>query len=351
MTIELPHHRIIEKLGVGARSRLYRARCIRTGRDYTIKYVVVDNAQDLRIVDQLRAEHEIGAAVVHPAVRKVYALRMLRKRFRVRGAMLIMEYVDGAPLSDKDRRDPDEVLRLFTEVANGLNAMHLAGFVHADLKPGNILVNTQQQVKLIDLGQSARRHEAKTRIQGTIHYMAPEQVERGTLDQRTDVFGLGATLHRVLTGRPVATGMNQTVSLHAQGLVGKRMSQINGGGRNGLAPPIARLIADCCAEDPADRPDDMPAVIMRIELARAILAKHIHAGDHPPADPADDSEDDILDSIPDDIAAELEDRAAADVASDMARHRVCDDPTLKDVARLGDARTDDPAPDDTRGLK
>jgi serine/threonine-protein kinase len=247
---------------------------MRTGGDYTVKIVKILKPEDASFIDLLKAEYAIGSTIDHRVIRKVYELRLLRQRFRVRGAILFLEYVNGVPLSDKEFRPPlDEVLRIFSEVAHGLHAMHLAGWVHADLKPNNILVTPEGAVKIIDLGQSARIHEAKPRVQGTIDYMAPEQVQRGTLDHRTDVFGLGATLHRVLTGRAIATEMNQTVSMHSASLVGRRISEIRESTMDELPTCVARLIEECCRNEPKDRTPDMPAVVERIDLARTILSK------------------------------------------------------------------------------
>lgn len=274
MAVDIPNYRIIEKLGVGANSRIFRARCMRTGQDYAVKIVKIVKPEDAGFVELLKSEHAIGSAVNHPAVRKVFELRLMRQRLRVRGAILFMEYVNGIPMSDKEfRSDLDEVLRLFGEAAKGLRAMHLAGFVHADLKPNNILVTAEGALKLIDLGQSARSFEAKSRVQGTINYMAPEQVKRQTLDARTDVFGLGATMHMVLTGKPIATGMNQTVSMHSQGLIGKRVSELHQTVLHRLPTCVSRMIDDCCAQEPQDRIADMSAVLERIDMARTILAR------------------------------------------------------------------------------
>ncbi len=273
MSIEIPNYRIIEKLGIGAQTRVYRARCMPTGKDYTLKIVKIANPEDASFIELLKAEHAIGSVIDHPAIRKVYELRMLRHRFRVRGAVVFMEYVNGITLADKDfKRSLDEILAIFDEAAAGLHAMHLAGFVHADLKPTNIMVTTDGMVKLIDLGQSARIFEPKTKIQGTIDYMAPEQVDRGKLDQRTDVFGLGATLHKVLTGRAIATEMNQTVNLQSNTPLVRRQEE---GKPLATEFPacITRMINDCCQRDPAARIQDMPAVRERISLARAIIAK------------------------------------------------------------------------------
>ncbi len=274
MSIDIPNYRVVEKLGEGAQSHIYRARCMRTGKDYAVKVVKIRRPEDTSFVDLLRSEHVIGSSINHPVIRQVYELRIMRHRLRLRGAILFMEYVHGIPMSAREfNRSLVDVLGFFREVAQGLHAMHLAGFVHADLKPNNILVTGEQKVKLIDLGQSSKIREAKPRVQGTIDYMAPEQAQRGILDQRTDVFGLGAALHRVVTGECVATEMNQTVTLHSQSLVGKRIANASEKKAVELPPGVARLISDCCQANPDGRISDMPTLIERISMVQAILIK------------------------------------------------------------------------------
>lgn len=279
MSIDIPNYRIIEKIGVGANSRIFRARSMRNGQDYAVKIVKIIRPEDTNLVEMLRTEQLVGSGVDHPAIRRVFELRLLRQRLRVRGAILFMEFVTGVPMADKEfRRSLDEVLRLCVEAAQGLHAMHLAGFVHADLKPQNILVTPEDTVKIIDLGQSARMYQAKTRVQGTMDYVAPEQVQRKTLDARTDVFGLGATLHRILTGKPIATEMNQTVTVHSQSLIGKRVTEMREVAMEHLPTCVSRMIEDCCKQEPADRIADMPTLIERLGLARTIITRQSASG-------------------------------------------------------------------------
>ncbi len=288
MAIDIPNYRVIEKLGTGAQSRIFRARCMRTGKDYTVKIIKVVRPEDASFIELLRTEHAIGSSVDHPVIRKVFELRMMRHRLRVRVAILFMEYVDGISMADNEfRRPAEEVLRITADACRGLDAMHRAGFVHADIKPNNILVTTDNAVKLIDLGQSARIHEAKIRVQGTIDYMAPEQVQRGVLDQRTDVFAIGASLHRVLTGKPIKTDMNQTITQYSQSLVGQRVSEVNESTLHQLPACVGRLINDCCTYERDDRIADMPTLIKRIDLARTIVAKRTN-GDTPLDDEQDE---------------------------------------------------------------
>lgn len=272
MTLDLPNYRVIEKIGTGAATTVYRARCMRTGKDYAVKVVKVRGPEDMKIVDLMRDEHAVGSVVDHPAIRKTYEFRLLRRLTRVHGALLLMEYVPGTSMSDRSFSVPlYDLLGLLIRVAEGLGAMHRAGFVHADLKPGNILVTPDRSVKLIDFGQSSKLGEPKLRIQGTIDYMAPEQATQNRLDQRTDVFGLGATLHRLLTGKPVPTEMNQTVNPHTHRLLGKRAEQVPQIDLSGMPTCVARFIESCCHTAPEQRLRDMSAVVEKLELARSIL--------------------------------------------------------------------------------
>jgi serine/threonine protein kinase len=303
MTLDIPNYRIVEKLGVGAQTRIFRARCMRTGKDYAVKTTKVQKPEDMGFVDLMRAEYAIGSMLNHPALRHVYEMRLIRQRLRVRGAILFMEYVDGISMSDPDFRRPlEEVLGLFCRAAEGLHAMHQAGYVHADMKPNNILVTPENEVKLIDFGQSSKSHEAKPRVQGTPDYMAPEQLHGRKLDRRTDVFGLGATMHKILTGKHVQTVMNQTVNLAYQGAVGKRVDQTSPDEvMEKLPTALTRLLKDCCADDPDDRPADMMAVIQRIQMVRTLLNRPVDAEDYDealfPDDPGfDELEEDRADS-------------------------------------------------------
>jgi len=274
MAIDVPNYRILGILGSGQGSTLYQAESIQTGDLYTIKHVKVQKPEDTRLVDQMKAEHECGSQLDHPALRKTFELRYIRRRLRIKAAMLFMEYVDGETLwSCRNKCSLTQILEILEQAADGLDAMHRAGYVHADIKPGNILVQSGRRAKLIDFGQSASINHAKPRVQGTPDYMAPEQAARQALDARTDVFGLGATLHRVLTGKPVATEMNRNVDMHSLGRVGMRIEDNLPPSLEELPAVIAKLIEDSCSPDRDQRPPTMRDFILRCKTARLVLAK------------------------------------------------------------------------------
>lgn len=284
MSVDIPNYRVVEKLGEGAQTSIYRARCMRTGRDYAIKIVKVRKPEDISFVDLLRTEHTIGTAIDDTIIRKVYELRIMRQRLRIRGGILFMEYIDGITMADREFRcSLVELLAYLAEVVTGLHSMHQTGFVHADLKPNNIMVMPDNKIKLIDLGQSSRIREAKTRVQGTIDYMAPEQAKKGIqLDERTDIFGLGAVLHKLATGKSVSTEMNTKVTMFSQGLAGKRIDRSDAATKP-IPVCVARLIEDCIKENPDDRIPDMPRLTERLHMARTILVKQGGSGASTPS--------------------------------------------------------------------
>jgi len=286
MSIDLPNYRILGKLGTGANSTLLLAQSMRTGARYAVKVVKVHEPEDAKFLEQLRDEHTAASALDHPVLRKTYEIRYVRRRLRIKAAYLFMEYVEGISLKDpKYSGSLPVLLGHFRIVAEGLLAMHRAGYVHADLKPGNILITPDGRVKLIDLGQACRINTAKPRVQGTIDYIAPEQVSLGRLDARTDVFGLGATLFKVLTGQAIPTDMNQNVHLHTLDLLGRRATEPSSSLGTELAKPIELFIEDCCQKEPAKRLRDMKEVMDRLEMARMILVKRqiLTNGRMPPA--------------------------------------------------------------------
>lgn len=209
-------YRVRKHIGDGAWSRVYEVEDTKTHTAYALKHVVSDGEKEDRYLDQLRAEWEIGSKLDHHAIRKLVALEhqgsWLARNSRDLG--LVMELVDASPMSEQRRPPMPECIRIFHDVASALAHMHTKGFVHADMKPLNILYTDDRRTKVIDLGQAAKMGTMKARLQGSPGFIAPEQateMSRKSSDkgkeskqyepvtELTDVFNFGATMYWILT--------------------------------------------------------------------------------------------------------------------------------------------------------
>lgn len=260
---EIAGYHILSKLGTGARSTIYAVQD-KDGQVYALKHVARRSAADQRFVDQAISEHEIASKFDHPSLRRSIKLMRSRTLLRVNEVHALMELIDGQPLSDYEPASMTELCEIFIGVAQGLKVMHEAGYVHADIKPNNIMVVNNDGVKIIDFGQSCEIGSVKPRIQGTPDYIAPEQVMKLQITPQTDVFNLGASLYHKLVGKPIPTLIP---SGNVGGLVMKQKLtppvEIN----DKTPPALSSLVLSCVEQEPARRPKDMAAVLTRLEIA------------------------------------------------------------------------------------
>ena len=260
---------VLASLGYGARSSIHKVRDRKTGQIYALKRVQRETAVDQRFIDQAVLEHEIAQQFDHPALRKSYKLIRKRSLWRTREVIVLMEYVEGLTAEQQRRRSVLEICRICQQVAAGLHAMHQGGYVHADIKPNNVIIGYDSRVKLIDFGQSCKIGTIKQRIQGTPDYIAPEQVMRERIVPQTDVFNLGATMYWLLTDQHVPTMIPKS-----RGSAGTMMRsdkvercipphELN----KAIPPALSMLIMSCVEKDVADRPKNMKLLFERIEIA------------------------------------------------------------------------------------
>jgi len=264
---------VIQTLGTGAASCLYLVHDTQ-GAAYTLKYVPINSKKDHRFADQAISEHKIAQRFDDPRIRKSLRIHKIRSVLRLTGVAVVLEHVDGHTLNSFAGAKPSRLYPLFLETAAALDVMHQAGYVHADLKPNNIMATRPQQrqpagVKLIDLGQSCPTGTVKPRIQGTPDYMAPEQAKRRPIDERTDIYCLAATMYNLLTGKTASSGLpdrpdvGMVVASTEDRAPRDPIQELN----SDVPPALAALLADCLAHRPADRPESMTRVIERLEIA------------------------------------------------------------------------------------
>jgi serine/threonine-protein kinase len=270
---ELFGYEVLGVIGHGAGSTIYAASHPQTRQICALKHVVVRREKDVRFVEQLRAEFEVGQRVNHPVLRKCIEIKQKTTWMgKPTEALLVMELFDGTPL---DQRCPTELLAVvdcFVQVAQGLHALHHLGYLHCDLKPANILLSGTGEVKVIDLGQACLAGAKKPRIQGTPDFIAPEQVKCEPVTVRTDVFNLGATMYFCLTGKKLPTLFT----------VGKGENSFLVDGQipsphevNPLVPEnLSNLIMECVRTRASKRPADMGELTRRLEVIRFGLERH-----------------------------------------------------------------------------
>ena len=208
-------YEIIAPLGVGGMGEVFKARDTRLDRSVAIKVLPAELAENAQFKIRFEREAKTISQLNHPHICTLYD---------VGDGYLVMELLDGETLADKVARGPmplDQTIRYGIEIAEALEKAHKAGVVHRDLKPGNIMI-TKSGAKLLDFGlakpEILASHDAATALRpltaegtivGTLNYMAPEQLEGGTVDARTDIFALGAVLFEMATGKRAFEGKSK----------------------------------------------------------------------------------------------------------------------------------------------
>ncbi len=273
-------YRILYEIGRGAASIIYLVQDPKSKQVWALKHVEKDNPKDQRFLDQAENEYVVSQKISSPYIRRIPRLiKTKEKLLSVKELWLVMELVDGAAVDTEPPATFEKAVWIFEQTAQGLADMHDAGFVHADMKPHNIVVDDKGNVKVIDLGQSCKIGTVKERIQGTPDYIAPEQVHRREITPKTDIYNLGATMYWAVTGQNIPTALAKSDSLVGSTedhLIEKPKRPIE------MNPRIHKLldevIMDCIEIDPDNRPENMHAIHDRLNLVRGILAAGSEVG-------------------------------------------------------------------------
>ena len=273
---EIAGYDVLATLGVGARSTIY---AVKNGKSelYALKRVVKSSPSDQRFMDQAILEHEVAKKFDHPTLRKSIKLIKQRNFIRTSEVLVLMEMVDGSTLEKHQPETVAETCRICKEVALGLGVMHKAGYVHADIKPNNIMVTETGEVKVIDFGQSCPIGTVKERIQGTPDYIAPEQVQRRSITPQTDVFNLGATMYWLLTRKHVPTLIPKGqagISLRTEDSCQTPM-ELNAD----VPPALSSLVMDCIHTEAPQRPETMSLVADRLDIAAKQFIRRLQSAE------------------------------------------------------------------------
>jgi serine/threonine-protein kinase len=200
---ELLGYRIDALIGRGGMGVVYRAYDLRLKRNVALKLIAPELSADERFRGRFLAESELAASLDHPNVIPIYNAGEHEGQL-----YLAMRYVEGSDLKALLREGPldsGRAIAICSQVAAALDAAHARGLVHRDVKPSNVLLDTQEHVYLADFGLSRRLAEQAPELEATLSlgtpaYVAPEQIEGAEVDAQADVYSLGCLLHECLTG-------------------------------------------------------------------------------------------------------------------------------------------------------
>jgi eukaryotic-like serine/threonine-protein kinase len=257
---------VLGTLGKGAHSTILHIRRNADSKQYALKVVPLDTAEDQKYLEQARHEFRVAGMLDHPNILKNYALEEQKNwLFKVTKAHLLVEYVNGKTLDNVPVLPIAAQVQVFQKIAAALAHMHRRKVLHADMKPGNVMLSRTGQVKVIDFGLAWIKDEHKDRVQGTPEYMAPETAKKKVINEQTDIFNFGATMYRLTTFRlPPPTGADESGIALEAGLWTSRLEPVEKFNKD--APrELCELIRNCLAYKPGDRPEHMRDVNALLE--------------------------------------------------------------------------------------
>ncbi len=252
---------LLEKeLGRGGMGAVYSAKDEVLDRKVAIKVLKEQSGEE--VGKKLRLEAQIAARLLHENVVRIYDFGQADGTY-----FLIMEQVDGTSFSKRWRRlELAERLRILAQVADALDYAHHQGVIHRDIKPGNVLLNTDDVPKLSDFGLSmlVDQGDSSSLVRGTPHYMSPEQTRAGRLDFRTDLYSLGVMVYESATGSVPFTGTSLSIMSQHVGAEPERPRARD----KRISPELESLILALLAKRPEDRPS--PGAVVALALREEI---------------------------------------------------------------------------------
>lgn len=213
-------YEIIELVGSGGMSEVYKAKDHKLNRYVAVKVLKNEFSDDRNFVSKFRVEAQSAAGLAHPNIVNVYDVGEDEGIYYI-----VMEFVEGITLKEyimnNGRLSAEQALDFAMQVASGIEVAHQNHTIHRDIKPQNIIVSKNGTLKVTDFGiaRAATSNTVASNAMGSVHYVSPEQARGGYSDEKSDIYSLGITMYEMVTGRvPFEGDNNVTVALmHIQG--------------------------------------------------------------------------------------------------------------------------------------
>ena len=267
-------YRLTDRIAAGGMGEVWRGRDELLNRTVAVKLLPTGRAGDEAFLARFRAEARYAASLSHPGIARVYDYG---ESPDFGGAYLIMELVDGDPLSAilarLGRLSPDATLDIVSQAARALDAAHQAGIVHRDIKPGNLLVAADGTTKITDFGIATALRAAQAAhltetgmVMGTAMYVSPEQATGAPVNEASDIYSLGVVAYECLVGHPPFTAREPLAIAfaHKHEPVPALPPDV--------PPAVSDLVYHMLAKIPEDRPANVRAVADRADMLRDALA-------------------------------------------------------------------------------
>ena len=252
-------YEILEKIGTGGMSDVYKAKDHKLNRLVAVKVLKQEFSENANFVSKFRVEAQAAAGLMHPNIVNVYDVGEEKGLYYI-----VMELVDGITLKKyiekKARLSVKEAISIAIQVSMGLEAAHQNHIIHRDIKPQNIIISKDGKVKVTDFGiaKAATSNTITSNVMGSVHYTSPEQARGGYSDEKSDIYSLGITLFEMLTGRVPFNG-ETTVAIAI-----KHIQQPMPSPREfvpEIPESVEQIVLKCCEKSPDRRYQNMSELI------------------------------------------------------------------------------------------
>lgn len=260
-------YEILEKIGTGGMSDVYKAKCHKLNRFVAIKVLKQEFSENANFVSKFRTEAQAAAGLMHPNIVNVYDVGEENGIYYI-----VMELVDGITLKKyiekKARLSFKEAVSIAIQVSMGIEAAHNNHIIHRDIKPQNIIISKDGKVKVTDFGiaKAATSNTITSNVMGSVHYTSPEQARGGYSDEKSDIYSLGITMFEMLTGRVPFNG-ETTVAIaikHIQEELPSPRDYVPE-----IPISVEHIVCKCCQKSPDRRYQSMAELI--VDLKQSLI--------------------------------------------------------------------------------
>ncbi len=263
----ISHYTILEKLGEGGMGVVYKALDTKLNREVALKFLPPHISKGGVERDRFLQEAQAAAAINQPNICVIYEINDSGEQ-----PYIAMEYVDGATIRTKLESGPmkmDDAIKYGIQIGEALHEAHSKGIVHRDIKADNIIINSKGQAKVMDFGLAKLKGSLKlTRTSstvGTLGYMAPEQIQGGEVDSRSDIFAFAVLFFEMLTGRLPFRGEHEAAMVYSivnedPVPIQKYLPEIN--------PEIVHTLDKALEKDPENRYQSIQEMVVDLRRSK-----------------------------------------------------------------------------------